>query len=250
VSRVRFLKGLLGALNALMAGGILLFATGNLHLTDFGASSSVGYGLPVPAGTTDFDGDVRGASVDLGADQYGGSALPPPLPPPLVSPINNANVFTESPTLRWTAPAGADANTWYYVLLQSNVDPAVSLDGWVQGATQLTLGPLSKFGSHSGWVEGQWSAEGTFQHKIQSPSGLTATVSVRWTDRSDNEAGFQIWRATGATSTSFTRVGTVGANATSFSQTVTRGTTYRYRVRAYNGTTYSAYTAMLNVTVP
>jgi hypothetical protein len=73
-----------------------------------------------------------------------------------------------------------------------------------------------------------------------APTGLTATaasatrVNLAWTDASTTEDGFTIQRAPGTTTT-FTDIGNVAANVTSFSDlTVQPSTTYTYRVRAFN----------------
>jgi PKD repeat protein len=79
-----------------------------------------------------------------------------------------------------------------------------------------------------------------------APTNLTAAadanrlVTLRWTDASSNETGFSIERAVKARTLSFTAVGTVGANVTAFSQTVTAGQ-WVYRVRAFNANGNSAY---------
>lgn len=83
-----------------------------------------------------------------------------------------------------------------------------------------------------------------------APSGLTGTavrigltnqanVTLRWTDNSNNETGFQIQRATTPAFTGATSF-TVGANIVlapslvTYSQSATRPKTYYYRVRATN----------------
>ena len=87
---------------------------------------------------------------------------------------------------------------------------------------------------------------------INPPTNLTAsvvsrTVTLRWTDNSSNEAGFYIERQSGAGA--FARVGQVGANQTSFSQTVAKGT-YSYRVQAFSSTgSTSAYSNTVQVRV-
>ena len=87
---------------------------------------------------------------------------------------------------------------------------------------------------------------------INAPSNLTASgskgkVSLTWTDNSNNEAGFYIERAPSGT-INFSQVGSVGANVTKFSQSVASGS-YSYRVRAYSGTVYSAYSNVATVKV-
>ncbi|MEC4675681.1 MAG: S8 family serine peptidase [Nitrospirota bacterium] len=80
-----------------------------------------------------------------------------------------------------------------------------------------------------------------------APAGLTASaassagqINLAWTDNSTNETGFSIERKTGAGS--FAEIATVGANATTYSNTgLAEQTTYTYRVRAYNASGDSAY---------
>ncbi len=80
------------------------------------------------------------------------------------------------------------------------------------------------------------------------PTNLTATavsksqINLTWSDNSTNETGFYIERCKGSTCTNFARIATVGANVTSFANTgLSKNTTYRYRVQAYNASGVSAY---------
>ena len=69
-----------------------------------------------------------------------------------------------------------------------------------------------------------------------------AQLTLEWTDNSDNENGFKIERKIGVGGT-FQQVATTGPNATSFADTaLANGTTYCYRVRAFNTAGDSAYT--------
>src|SRR3989442_4574672 len=82
---------------------------------------------------------------------------------------------------------------------------------------------------------------------VAAPANLTATgvsssqVDLAWTDNSDNEDGFRIERCPGAGCTNFAEIATVGANVTSYQNTVGAAFTYNYRVRAYNVAGTSAY---------
>ena len=97
------------------------------------------------------------------------------------------------------------------------------------------------------------TASGTTQASAPTipgaPSVLIATprsssqIDLAWTDGSGNEDGFKIERCTGAGCTSFAQVATVGANVTSWSNTLlAASTSYSYRVRSYNTAGDSGYT--------
>ena len=88
-----------------------------------------------------------------------------------------------------------------------------------------------------------------------APTNLAASavsstqVSLTWSDRSDNETGFLIERATGGGA--FGQIATREAGVTSYpDSTVAANTTYTYRVRAVNGTLFSAYSNTATVTTP
>jgi hypothetical protein len=88
-----------------------------------------------------------------------------------------------------------------------------------------------------------------------APTGLTATavsrsqINLAWADNSNNETGFKIERCKGSTCTNFAQIATVGANVTTYSnKNLTRNTTYRYRVRAYNATGNSGYSNIVSAT--
>jgi thermitase len=74
---------------------------------------------------------------------------------------------------------------------------------------------------------------------ILAPSSLTAKVSVRtvtlsWLDNSSNETGFYVERALSSRAgLVYARVGTVGVNVRTFSNTVPAAGTYYYRAQAY-----------------
>lgn len=88
-----------------------------------------------------------------------------------------------------------------------------------------------------------------------APAGLTATaasssqINLAWTDGSGNETGFKIERCQGAGCSGFAQIATVGANATSYSDTgLTASTSYSYRVRAYNAGGDSGYSGTASAT--
>ncbi len=74
---------------------------------------------------------------------------------------------------------------------------------------------------------------------------------LNWQDNSSNEIGFYIERCEGAGCTSFTGLfGDTSANISTYTDSsVTSGTTYRYRVVAYNEGGYSAYSNIASIVV-
>lgn len=93
---------------------------------------------------------------------------------------------------------------------------------------------------------------------IAAPTGLAGTagkgtVTLRWTDNAANETGYYVERGTYNSKKktyAWTRVATLGANTTTWSQAVAKGTWY-YRVQACNtllGKT-SAYSNILKIAV-
>ncbi|MBI3850000.1 MAG: S8 family serine peptidase [Verrucomicrobia bacterium] len=90
-----------------------------------------------------------------------------------------------------------------------------------------------------------------------APASLTASaqtpakgggVALAWTDKSNNEGGFQVERKTGSTGT-WQPLTTLSANTTKFTDltTVSR-TSYSYRVRGFNIAGSSAYSNQVSVT--
>jgi hypothetical protein len=89
------------------------------------------------------------------------------------------------------------------------------------------------------------------------PSILTATaasrsqINISWADNAANEDGFQIERCTGAGCTKFAQIAALGPNTKTYSnKNLRKGTTYTYRVRAYNEGGYSVSNAANATTLP
>jgi PKD repeat protein len=90
-----------------------------------------------------------------------------------------------------------------------------------------------------------------------APSNLVATaisksrIDLVWTDNAANEDGFKIERCAGVNCTNFSQIATIGANVANYSSTgLKRNTTYRYRVRAFNGFGNSAYSNTVSTKTP
>ncbi|MGC9968942.1 MAG: hypothetical protein ABSC29_04425 [Minisyncoccia bacterium] len=89
-----------------------------------------------------------------------------------------------------------------------------------------------------------------------APSDLTVSlvspdqVSLVWTDNSNNEDGFSLERKTGDSGT-YAEIVRTGSDITAYvDNAVTGGETYFYRVRAFMGDVYSAYSNEASTTVP
>ncbi len=89
-----------------------------------------------------------------------------------------------------------------------------------------------------------------------APSGLVASastptqVTVTWQDTATNELGFQVERK-GGSDGEFSLIGTAEANTTFYKDNaVTPNTVYIYRVRAFNLTGASSYSAETSVRTP
>jgi fibronectin type 3 domain-containing protein len=75
----------------------------------------------------------------------------------------------------------------------------------------------------------------------------SSQINLSWTDHSNNETGFKVYRTNHGKS--FKEIATVGANVTTYADTgLKASTTYRYRVRAYNGRGNSDYSNIASAT--
>lgn len=81
------------------------------------------------------------------------------------------------------------------------------------------------------------SAPSHLQVAMSTPGNL----SITWNDNSDNENGFVVERAIDNLTT-FTTIGTVGADVTQFNDQIAANSYRAYRVRAFNDEGNSAYT--------
>jgi pectate lyase len=85
-----------------------------------------------------------------------------------------------------------------------------------------------------------------------APTALSAVagkrkITLSWSDNSSNESGFKIERSTDGIV--FTQIATTGANTATYTNgSLTTGTTYHYRVRAYNSAGDSAYSNVASAT--
>ncbi|MBX6751458.1 MAG: cellulose binding domain-containing protein [Micromonosporaceae bacterium] len=126
--------------------------------------------------------------------------------------------------------------SWYLTSVQAGFEP------WI-GGVGLTVNSFSATVGGGGPIDNPPGTPGT-----PTASNVTSnSVTLSWAASSGTVSSYQIERATGATSTSFTQVGT--SSTTSFTDTgLSPNTTYRYRVRATNSAGASPYSSIVNVT--
>ena len=108
----------------------------------------------------------------------------------------------------------------------------------------------AKFGVLNAMVIESYTDSG----EVLSPGNLTSTaisksaITLNWQDRSNNETGFQIWRALSLNGP-FTEIGTMAAGSTSYQdQGLTPNTRYFYEVRATGTSGFSDFSNVVGVT--
>jgi chitodextrinase len=150
--------------------------------------------------------------------------------------INSLN-FSVADFIADTLSRGSQygTNSWYLTSIQAGFEPWIGGVGLTVNSFSATIG-----GGQQPQVPG---TPGT-----PTASNVTASsLSLNWGASSGTVSNYQIERATGATSTAFSQVGT--STTTSFSDSgLNANTTYRYRVRATNSAGNSGYSGIVNVT--
>lgn len=149
-------------------------------------------------------------------------------------------------------------------------------DLYIDGNLESSLNDTSRtsgyigFGGYQGTIEIQFvfvrtwaSTEPTTTKQTASevipsaPSNLSVTaysdttISLSWSDNSNNENGFYVYRAqsSGSSTADYTRVADLASNTTSYQDTnLSRATTYYYRVSAYNAEGESSLSNEVNQT--
>jgi len=221
-------------------------AAGNAYLAGFTS-------FVTPATVTKFDGafDVV-YSTDIAADVLGaiGGVVAAKVDTTGVVTVAgyayNAEFETDYVTLRYAADGQE--------LGQHRFTGSADMHDLVAGVaidaqnTALVTGTSRSRTSGDDIVTLRFTGVGTPGAGPAAPSSLRAAaisrtqIRLNWSDNSNNETGFQVERCRGNRCTDFTRVATVGAAVTSFTDAgLSRGTIYTYRVRAVNGVGASTF---------
>ncbi len=182
---------------------------------------------------------------------------PPPSAPTLKSPASGSTVPTLTPRLEWNASSGAIDYGLQLATTSSFTTLLVNETGITDLYYDIAAGTLNwntyyywRVNARNSYGTSSWSSYRYFKTAVgpppNAPSNLVATpisssqINLTWQDNSSDETGFKIERKTG--SGSYSQIATVGANVASYSNTyLSAGTTYYYRVRAYNAAGNSDY---------
>ena len=136
----------------------------------------------------------------------------------------------------------------------NNTNQTVALEGLQPNASgELLLELVTPSTSSFGYLNSV-ILEAYDPTALRAPTGLTAqaasqnSIQLNWTDNNTGETGYEVYRST-SNSGGFTKITTTAANATTFTSTgLSAGTTYYFRIRAAQNTTFSAYSATVNAT--
>jgi hypothetical protein len=197
-------------------------------------------GVPIPPIITDLGSSLPNDAI--------GGVIPPDPPAAPTGLTANASACNQI-DLAWTD--NADNETGFTIERSTDGSNFSELD--TVGANVTTYSDTTVAGSTTYWyrVKAYNSAGDSAYSNTASdttpecpveppvaPSNLTAKqkgkrIELKWTDNSDDENGFRIYRRT--SSSTFAEIGTVGANITVYNDTTyTPKTTYYYKVCAYN----------------
>lgn len=192
----------------------------------------------------------------------GPDAVPPNAPSSLLA----SAITSGQSTLTWTDSATNEDG--YQIERSANGGSFIQIGATIANeksfaATGLTSGNLYSFrvrAVNNAGVSGYSntaSPSGSTPTAPAAPSGLSAVtanssqINLSWTDNSSNESGFSVERCQGSSCSDFSEIGQTAAGVTTFQNGgLPPGTTFRYRVRAFNGAGASGYSNTASASTP
>jgi hypothetical protein len=137
-----------------------------------------------------------------------------------------------------------------------NINTTASINGIVPNASGQVMVYVAKAsGSDYAYLNSLIIQSYDSTQTLLAPADLRVvnttknSVQLQWADRSFDETGFEIWRASDTTNPAYTLIATTGSNATSYIDSgLPSAQTYYYTVRAIQGGLSSAYSSPVAAT--
>jgi subtilisin family serine protease len=241
-----------------VAGAVALYKSANQGLAAPDIRSAI-LNSAINTPTSSLSGiTVTGGRLNIGF--LLGGPPPPPTPPAAPTALSASAVSSSQINLAWTDNANNEdgfkiercqgagctnfaqiATVGANVTSYSNTGLTASTDYSYRVRANNSAGDSDYSNTASATTQAAGAAPA-------DPSNLRITgtfnrrLDLAWGDNSNNEANFELERCTGSNCTSFALIATPAANTTTFSnKNLSRGTTYRYRIRACNTNGCSGY---------
>lgn len=206
------------------------------------------------------------STLTIGPGSLTSSSMPPGITHPVTPPAAPSNLVASSASftsvnLAWTDNSNNETN---FLIERSNdgttftqvASVVANTSSYVDSSlpTNATYWYRVRANNSAGNSTYTNIASATLLSPPNSPSNLVASVAANgtdigltWTDNSTNEATFRIERSSDGTS--FTEIGSVSANITSYTDSGLSAGTFTYRVRAQNAAGNSNYSNSASGTI-